>query len=128
MGSRHDKELKEVQAQFKKMFDDKIAQIQEESEQQIIEIKKKERETQDALDEKLLEIERDYILLSHHEKVVEEKNALLQTLKEDMTAKDFEHHQEVITKLRDLEGRLNKEHDSKLKAIKGMRIFNGKLI
>ena len=122
MASRHDKELKEVQTQFKKMLDDKIVQIQEDSDQQIEEIKKREREVQGILDEKTMEIERDYIPLDHHERVVEEKNALLQTLKEDMTAKDFEHQQEVISKLRDLEGRLNKEHDSKLKAIKGKSI------
>lgn len=120
MKKQHEEELREMQDQLKKLLDQKVAQIQDDADDQIGKIKKQEREVQSQLEEKVMEIERDYIRLDHHEKVVEEKNSLLQKLKEDLSRKDLDHRQEVSSKLKDLEERLTQEYEAKLKAIKGI--------
>lgn len=120
MKKQHEEELREMQDQLKKLLDQKVAQIQDDADDQIGKIKKQEREVQSQLEEKVMEIERDYIRLDHHEKVVEEKNSLLQKLKEDLSRKDLDHRQEVSSKLKNLEERLTQEYEAKLKAIKGI--------
>ena len=118
MKERNEEELREVEAEFKRLLDEKLAQLQEESDEQITEFKKQEREVQLLLEERNKEMERDYIPLKHHEKVIEEKNALLQTLKEELKRMELENRQKVSMRLKSLEERLFTEHNAQVKVLK----------
>ncbi len=120
MKERNEEELREVEAEFKRLLEDKLAQLQEESDEQITELKRQEREVQLLLEERNKEMERDYIPLKHHEKVIEEKNALLQTLKEELKRLELENRQEMSMRLKSLEERLFTEHNAQVKALKLM--------
>lgn len=120
MRDQYESQLREVQDQLKGLLDQKVYQLQEDAEDRINQIKTQERELQSLLEEKMLEIERDYVRLDYHEKVVEEKNQLLEKYKEDLNRKEQEYRQEVVNKLKNLEERLTEEHNARQKAVKGM--------
>lgn len=104
-------------------MDQKIDQIQEDAQEQISQIRDQERELQEILEEKIIQVERDYIKVAQHEEIIHEKDKLIDRLKQELNNKDLDHRQETNVKLRGLESRLREDIEDKERVIKGKSLF-----
>lgn len=111
--------MRDLQTQFQRVLDQKINQIQEDAQEQISQIRDQERELQEILEEKIIQVERDYIKVSQHDEILQEKDKLIDRLKQELNNKELEHRQETTGKMRSLENRLRDEIEDKEKVIKG---------
>ena len=105
--------------QFQKVLDQKIEQIHDDTQEQISHIREQERELQEILEEKIVQMERDYIKVAQHDEIMQEKNKLVERLKQELSNKDHDHKQEISSKLRNLENRLRDEAEEAERAFKG---------
>lgn len=82
MISTHEKEIANLQKEWVSKLDASISQIQSETDAQIRKVRAAEADAHAALDKKLNEINRDYILISKHLELVQQKENSLNSLME----------------------------------------------
>ena len=117
---RYEEQLRDLQTQFQKVLDQKIDQIQEDAHEQISQIREQERELQEILEEKMIQMEREYIKVTQHEDILHEKNKLIERLKQELNNKDVDHRQDLSNKLKNLDNRLREELDEKERVFKSI--------
>ena len=93
------------------------------TEEQINELRKKEKEAQCKYEEKIMELERDSVKLEHHEKITDEKNLIIQKLRDENARREIDYRQDITNKLRTLEERLVEEHNARERSIRGILNF-----
>ena len=94
-----------MEKRFEEVFDRKLHQLQNEAEMQIEQLKHEKEKLQRLLDDKQLLIEREYIKISYHEELLQDKNNVIKRLEQDSLDREYE----VDCKFKDLESRLHSE-------------------
>lgn len=122
MRKQYEEQLKGVQGQLKNLLDQKVSQLQEDADEQIHYLRKQEKELQGLLEDKMIEMERDYVRRDQYEKVIEERNSAFKRIKEELAKKDFEHQQDIQMKLKSSEDKLSEDFSTKQKALKGREL------
>jgi hypothetical protein len=74
-----------------------------------MQLKNQERELEGILEEKIIQLERDYIKTAYHQQIVNEKDMLIEKLKHELGNRELESKQELSSKLRNLEDKLNED-------------------
>ena len=74
---RQQEQIAQLQIQYKNIMDMKLAEMQKEVDIQIARSQEHDREVKNLMDMKMKEIDRDFIDLSSHEKIIAEKENLL---------------------------------------------------
>lgn len=126
MQIKYDDQLRELQSHFQRVLEQNIEQIQEDSQEQIGQIREQEKELQELLEEKIIQIEREYIKISQHEEILIEKDKLVERFKQEIGNAEAHHRQELGLKLKGLEGRMRDEIEEKERTFKGtlfLKIF-----
>ena len=108
---KHEDNIGELQMQFQNLLDQKIIEIQDDATDQINNLKGNEKELRRLLDEKIMQLDNDYIKISQHQEIVYEKQALIEKLKQELINKENENKQELNYKLKGLEERKIKEYE-----------------
>ena len=62
------------------------------------------------LEEKMIQLEKDYIKLKIHEEIVGEKQKLIEKLTTELSTRENDHRTELQNKLKSLEERLNDDY------------------
>ena len=75
--NKHQGQITQLQMQYQHMMDTKLAEMQKEVDYQILRGQEHDREVKNLMDIKMKEIERDFILVSTHEKILADKENLL---------------------------------------------------
>lgn len=98
-----------MQEQFQRLLDNRIYQLQEDATQQIQNVKTQERQMQALLEEKMRQIEQEYISVSLHETKIQEKQNIIDSLKSELNSRQNEVRDELHQKMKSLEDRLKRE-------------------
>ena len=75
--AKHQSQISQLQMQYQHMMENKLAEMQKEVDSQIFRSQEHDREVKSLMDLKMKEIEREYILKSLHEKLLNEKELIL---------------------------------------------------
>ena len=86
-----------------------------------MQLKNQEKELEAILEEKMVQMERDYVKGTLHEQIVQEKNDIIERLKSEMERKEGEFRLELNGRLRTLEDRLTQENESVEGTYKGKK-------
>ena len=70
------------------------------------------------LEEKMIQLEKDYIKLSLHDEVVQEKQILIDKLKQEISKREVDYKHELSMKLKSLEERLHEEFGHTQRSLK----------
>lgn len=106
---KHEEQLRELQNHFQNLLEQKISQIQNDASSQIMQLKNQERELEGILEEKIIQLERDYVKTVYHQQIVNEKDLLIEKLKNELGSREMESKQELNNKLRNLEDKLGED-------------------
>jgi hypothetical protein len=120
---KHDDQLRDLQNHFQALLDQRILQLQDDAQEQIYQLKNQEKELQGLLEEKMLQLEKDYIKLSLHDEVVNEKQSLIEKLKQEISKREADHKHELTIRLRSLEERLNEEFGHTQRSFKSIYLL-----
>ena len=120
---RHDEQIRELQNHFQNLLDQKINQIQSDATSQIMSLKNQERELESLLEEKMIQLEREYVKTTYHEQIVGEKDILVEKLRNEMANREAEYKQEIAHKLRVQEEKLGEDFNFQEKKLKSTLII-----
>lgn len=109
MHVHYEDQIRDLQDQFQNLLDNRITQIQEDASHQINSVKSQERELQALFEEKMYQLEQEYVKLSVHEAKIKEKQDLIDRLKSELVTRQNEAREETQSKLKTLEERLKRE-------------------
>lgn len=109
MHLHYEDQIRSLQNQFQDLLNSRIEQIQEDANHQIMTIKKQEHELQNLLEEKMYQIEQEYIQVSTHESRIQEKQNLIEKLKNELSLSESESRENLNHKLKAQEDRFRKE-------------------
>jgi hypothetical protein len=124
MQLRHEDQLRDLQNHFQGLLEQKIIQLQDDASDQIRHLKNQERELQSILEEKMIQLEKEYVKVSFHEEVVEEKDSIIEKLKQEISNRDNENRQEMANRLKNLEEKLTEDFNLTERKLKSNRIKN----
>jgi chromosome segregation ATPase len=78
--AKHQAQVSQLQVHYQQMMNLKLTEMQQEVDEQVRKSKEHDREVKNLMDLKMKEIERDYLPRSFHEKVLLEKDSLINRL------------------------------------------------
>ncbi len=93
-------------------------QLQDDAQEQIYQLKSQEKELQQMLEEKMIQLEKEYIKLTLHDEVVQEKQSLIEKLKQEISKREIDYKHELMVKLKSQEERLNEEFGHTQRSLK----------
>lgn len=100
---QYESQISKLKIQFEEMLNEKVHQIQEEA--------RSLHQTPRGDTARFMNT--DYVKLSYHEEVVEEKTNIIKKLNKELTERDYTFNSEITNKLKDLEKRLTEEFELK---------------
>eukprot|EP01016_Furgasonia_blochmanni_P030822 TRINITY_DN31960_c0_g1_i1.p2 TRINITY_DN31960_c0_g1~~TRINITY_DN31960_c0_g1_i1.p2 ORF type:complete len:199 (-),score=58.31 TRINITY_DN31960_c0_g1_i1:59-598(-) len=112
MHQGHEEHVGELQNQFQQLLDAKLGQVEEMMANQIKTLKANERELRNTLDEKISQMEIEYIRMSKHEELMGLKERSIEKMRQEFMGNENELRNECAQKLRTLEERKKSELDS----------------
>ncbi|KAL4511780.1 hypothetical protein ABPG72_012625 [Tetrahymena utriculariae] len=111
---RHDEYLQELQLHYQETMNQKIDDIKNESNLEIDQLRYQERQLKQMLEEKLNQLQKDYISKSLHDEIMDEKKKSIEKMKQDFDHFLSEFKKETELKNEQIELRKNKEHEQQL--------------
>lgn len=136
--SSHENEIANLQKEWMSKLDGSLSQLQSEADSEVRKAKRMGEETQHALEKKMMEVNRDYILVSKHLDIVHQKETSLNSqLEWELNNLRNTHHSEKdilnnrINTLEQMNSSLSKEKDELIvrhgQDISGLRHDNADL-
>lgn len=108
---KNEEQLRELQIQFQRLLDSKLAACRQDAQGQIDSLRRTEREFQTMPESRVHFSEREYIKITIHEERLREKQTLIDKLKTEIKLREVELREEMASKLKQQEEKMRKELD-----------------
>ena len=115
----HDVNLQRVQKDLEKRMNIQLEDKGNSLISQISLLENEKNQLKQKLEEKLIDIDRNFLTRERHDEIIREKNRILDEMKEEVLRKELECNKELTQKMRACEERKAKEYEAMINTYRG---------